>query len=324
MRRHSNVLVALAATIALTTSAPAQSKWSPPPDARHTLWEDPADVAKRDTYYGPWGTAHAPDPNGVYAFVRPKTGGTNPGVVVMDADGREWHVKQPIGGIRGDEGPVEVTLSRVLSAVGYHQPAVYYLPSFTMVDGSGRRTEPGGRFRLDDDHMKGRGSWSWTENPFAGTQPLHGLLAILMIFNGTDLKDSNNTLYEYRPPAGRRELRYVVRDLGAALGETGRMEPRRNNIGLFEQSRFVDGLEDGFVKFDFHGRHQKLVRDRITTDDLLWACDLLGRLSDQQWADAFRAGGYSKDVAARYVTAIRGRLAEGRRVVAGATLEKKR
>jgi hypothetical protein len=324
MRKHSNVLVAGVATIALTASTPAQSKWSPPPDARHTLWEDPADLAKRDTYLGPWGAAQAPEPNGVYAFVRPKTGGTNPGVVVMDADGREWHVKQPIGSMRGDEGPVEVTLSRVLSAVGYHQPAVYYLPSFMMVDANGRRTEPGGRFRLDDDLMKDRDSWSWSENPFAGTQPLHGLLAILMIFNGTDLKDSNNTLYEYRAPGVRRELRYVVRDLGAALGETGRVEPRRNNIALFEQSRFVDGLEDGFVKFDFHGRHQKLVRDRITTTDLLWACDLLGRLSDQQWADAFRAGGYSKDVAARYITAIRGRLAEGRRVVAGAGLERKR
>lgn len=324
MRRHSGVLVAVVAILALTTSAPAQSKWSPPPDARHTLWEDPVDLAKRDTLYGPWGVAQAPDPNGVYAFVRPKTGGTNPGVVVMDADGREWHVKQPIGSMRGDEGPVEVTLSRVLSAVGYHQPAVYYLPYFTMVDGSGRRIEPGGRFRLDDDHMKGRGSWSWTENPFAGTQPLHGLLAILMIFNGTDLKDSNNTLYEYRPQGGRRELRYVVRDLGAALGETGRMEPRRNNIALFERSRFVDGLEDGFVDFDFRGRHQKLVRRRITTGDLLWACDLLDRLSDKQWADAFRAGGYSNDVAARYIAAIGSRLAEGRRVVTAAARKGKR
>ncbi len=117
MRRHSGVMVAVMATVALTTSAPAQSKWSPPPDARHTLWDDPVDLATRDTYLGPWGAAQAPDPKGVYAFVRPKTGGTNPGVVVMDADGREWHVKQPIGSMRGDEGPVEVTLSRVLSAV---------------------------------------------------------------------------------------------------------------------------------------------------------------------------------------------------------------
>jgi hypothetical protein len=322
MQRQRVVLTLVAAITALTTAATAQSKWAPPPDARHTLWEEPVDLPQRNTYVGPWGVAQAPDPGGVYAFVRPKTGGTNPGVVVKDAAGREWHVKQAISGSRGDEGPVEVTLSRVLSAVGYHQPAVYYLPSFTMVDANGRRTEPGGRFRLDDDHMKARGSWSWSENPFAGTQPLHGLLAILMIFNGTDLKDSNNTLYEYRPANGRHELRYVVRDLGAALGETGRVEPRRNNIALFEKSDFLDGVEDGFVEFDFHGRHRKLVRRSITAGDLLWACDLLGRLSDKQWADAFRAGGYSDDVAGRYIVAIRNRIAEGRRATAFAQKRK--
>ena len=318
MQGHLVVLTIVAAVSALTTSAIAQTKWTPPADARHTLWDQPADLSDRDTYYGPWGAAHAPDPKGIYAFLRPKTGGSNPGVVVRDAAGREWHVKQPIGSIRGDEGPVEVTLSRVLSAIGYHQPAVYYLPSFTMVDANGRRTEPGGRFRLDDDTMKARGPWSWSDNPFAGTQPLHGLLAILMLFNGTDIKDSNNTLYEYRPPGTPRELRYVVRDLGAALGETGRVEPRRNNVALFEKSGFVDGFENGFVKFDFHGRHQKLVRGRITPADLLWASDRLEGLSDKQWADAFRAGGYSNDVAVRYIAAIRGRLDKGRRAAAAA------
>jgi hypothetical protein len=317
--RHCLVLLL---TIGIVNAAAppiaAADKWTPPPNIRHTLWEDPADIAERDTFHGPWGAERAPDPTAVYAFVRPKTGGTNPGVVVKDAAGRTWHVKQPLIGIRGDEGPVEVVLSRVLSAVGYHQPAVYYLPSFTIVDAAGRRTEPGGRWRLDDDQLKARGSWSWTDNPFAGTRPLHGLLAILMIFNGTDLKDSNNTLYQYRPPTSPHELRYVVRDLGAALGETGRREPRRNNIALFERSGFIDGVRDGFVRFDFRGRHQKLVRGRITAGDLLWGCDLLGRLSDKQWADAFRAGGYPADVAARYIAAIRGRIAEGRRVAAAA------
>ena len=40
-----------------------------------------------------------------------------------------------------DEGPVEVALSRVLSAVGYHQPPVYYLSSFMMSDPAGSRVE---------------------------------------------------------------------------------------------------------------------------------------------------------------------------------------
>ncbi len=81
--------------------------------------------------------------------------------------------------------------------------------------------------------MKARGSWSWTENPFAGTQPLHRLLAILMIFNGTDLKDSNNTLYEV--PASGGPARVAVRHARPRrrTGRTGHTEPRRNNIALF-------------------------------------------------------------------------------------------
>ena len=81
----------------------------------------------------------------------------------QDPAGREWHVKQPPHNDHGEEGPVEVMLSRVLSAVGYHQPPVYFLPSFTMRDASGTRRVPGGRFRLHDETMhkraaRGRGS----------------------------------------------------------------------------------------------------------------------------------------------------------------------
>jgi hypothetical protein len=81
--------------------------------------------------------------------------------VVRDSRGREWHVKQAGHDDRGAEGPVEVVLSRVLSAVGYHQPPVYFLPSFTMRDAHGTRTEPGGRFRLHGKVMKAVGEWSW-------------------------------------------------------------------------------------------------------------------------------------------------------------------
>src|SRR5262245_36958087 len=65
-------------------------------------WEEPKDLAARDLYNGPWGSDRAPDPAAVYTFVRPKEGGVNPGVVVRDPAGREWHVKQPPRG--GDRG----------------------------------------------------------------------------------------------------------------------------------------------------------------------------------------------------------------------------
>jgi hypothetical protein len=278
-------------------------------------WVQPASVAASDLFNGPWGAKHAPDPHAEYTFVRPKNGGFNPGLVVRDPQGREWHVKQP-SEHHGDEGPVEVVLSRVLSALGYHQPPVYYLPSFTLRDGSSARVVQGGRFRLDLPALKNRGEWSWQQNPFVGQRPYQGLLVILLLFNSSDLKNSNNTLYEYDDgSAGRPTQWYVVRDLGLALGRTGRIAPRRNNLTVFEQTRFITDVSGDFVVFgDYRGLHAELLRNRITREDVQWAARLVGGLTDRQWQDAFRAGGYEPRLAARFISILRGRIADARRV----------
>lgn len=276
------------------------------------LWERPADFSSQDLFVGPWGADNAPSPEGVYRFVRPKTGGTNPGMTVLDSAGREWSVKQASHDPdRGDEGPVEVVLSRVLSGVGYHQPPVYYLRSFTLEDSFGRRTEPGGRFRLDHPQLKNRGTWSWQQNPFVGTKPYEGLLAILMMFNSSDIKNSNNSLYELRNESGPRRW-FVVRDLGMALGTTGRFEPKRGDADAFEREPFITSVDNGIVTFNYRGWHQELVRNRISVSDLEWAVDLLGHLSDRQWRDAFRAGGYAPGVADRFIQRVRAKMDEGR------------
>ena len=274
------------------------------------LWERPEDLPDRDLFNGPWGPDHAPDPNAVYSYVRPKEGGTNPGVVVRDPLGREWHVKQPPHKDQGAEGPVEVTVSRVLSAIGYHQPPVYFLPSFTMRDTSGTRIQPGGRFRLHEPTLRSRGEWSWQENPFVGTRPYQGLLVILLMFNSFDLKNSNKTLYEVHGPGDRAALWYVVRDLGGALGETGRIGPTRNDPDLFERHTTIAGVRNGFVVFSYHGWHQELIRDRIKPDDLGWASALLSRLSDRQWSEAFRAGGHTPAVADRFIRKLHANIAK--------------
>lgn len=296
-------------------SAPAAQRNATPSDASlSALWEQPTDLARRDLFNGPWGAAHAPDPDAVYTYVRRKQGGTNPGVVVQDPLGREWHVKQPPRTNQGSEGPVEVTLSRVLSALGYHQPPVYFLPSFLLRDSSGTHRTPGGRFRLDEPTMQSKGEWSWQQNPFVGTPPYQGLLVILLTFNSADLKDSNNTLYEVRGPAGRVEQRYVVRDLGSALGASGHFTPRRNSPDLFEREKFITGVKDGYVRFSYHGWHKDLLRDRIIPADAGWASALLSRLSDHQWNDAFRAGGYTPAEAGRFLRKLHANITRAQQV----------
>ena len=277
------------------------------------LWQVPTDLKERDLFHGPWGERRAPDPGATYTFVRPKHGGVNPGVVVRDDHGRIWHVKQAPRNHQGEEGPVEVVLSRVLSAVGYPQPPVYYMPSFTLADAAGTRVVPGGRFRLEEPSMTSRGSWSWRRNPFVGTQPYKGLLVILLVFNSWDLKDSNNTMYDI-DDGGRVTRWYTVRDLGAALGETGRLAPKRNNIEEFERETFISRVEGNFVEFKYGGWQPGLLHRTITVDDVQWACALLAGLSDRQWRDAFRAGGYPDDLSERFIRKLKANIAAGQRL----------
>ena len=142
---------------------------------------------------------YAPDPKAVYTFLHSKVHGASPGMTVTDPEGRKWSIKQSV------EGPVEVMHSRILSALGYHQPPVYFLPSFTLKDEKGTHQERGGRFRPTLPELEEIGDWSWQQNPFVGTKPYQGLLVILLMFGSADLKNSNNSLYAYRRPDGTTE-----------------------------------------------------------------------------------------------------------------------
>jgi hypothetical protein len=134
---------------------------------------------------------------------------------------------------------------------------------------------------------------------------------ILMMFNSSDLKNDNNALYELKEPRDGVKQWYVVRDLGTALGETGRLIPKRGDVDIFARHQFITGVKDGYVEFDYHGWHQELVRRRIAPSDVRWASELLAGLADRQWADAFRAGGYEADVAARFIDRLKQKIADG-------------
>jgi hypothetical protein len=270
------------------------------------LWEEPMDLPYRDLFNGPWGREHAPDPNAVYTFVRSKIHGASPGMTVTDPRGLKWSIKQSA------EGPVEVMHSRILSALGYHQPPVYFLRSFTLKDAKGVHQERGGRFRPTIPELEELGDWSWQQNPFVGTRPYQGLLVILLMFGSADLKNSNNSLYAFKRPDGTTDRLYVVRDIGNALGDTGRYDSTKNDPAVFERQPFIGGVANGFVVFPYNGWHQELFRGQITSQDAAWAGDLMARLTDAQWDAAFRAGGYDRAVAARFKTVLKSRIEQAR------------
>jgi hypothetical protein len=126
-------------------------------------------------------------------------------------------------------------------------------------------------------------------------------------------------LYEVRGPGGRVEQRYVVRDLGSALGASGHFTPTRNSPDLFDREKFITGVKGGFVRFSYHGWHKEILRGRITPADAGWASALLSRLSDRQWNDAFRAGGYTPAVAGRFIRKLHANITRAQQVADAAS-----
>jgi hypothetical protein len=263
------------------------------------LWVDPGDLEARDLVHGVGGASAAPKEGETFRFESKESGGHSTGYYVFGADGRKWKVKT------GNEASSEVAVSRLLWAVGYRQPVLYYVKDWR-IEGSPKEEHPGpGRFRLVSDH-DAKGEWAFDDNPFVGTRELNGLIALNLLVNNWDLAPSNNRVYEV---GKEKERWYVVQDVGGSLGKTRWPIGTRNNVDQFEKQRFV-ALEDGHLAFDYHARHKSLLK-ALTPQDVIWACRLLGRLSDRQLADAFRGAGYPDDVGGRFVRKIRSKIDEG-------------
>jgi hypothetical protein len=83
---------------------------------------------------------------------------------------------------------------------------------------------------------------------------------------------------------------------------------------LFEQQEFITGFKNGFVEFDHPIKQRMLVQGRITPGEVAWAGNLLAGLSESQWQDAFRAGGYNPHVAERFIRKIRLNIAAAQQI----------
>ena len=278
------------------------------------LWVEPSDLESRDLFQGPAKAEWAPDATAAFTLVKVDRKGYSPGFEVRDAKGINWDVKT------GPEAQTEIVASRILWALGYHQPALYYLPAWTLVGGE-RGTQSGGRFRPSLPGHEVVGDWSWYENEFVDTMPFKGLVVANMVLNNWDWKTSNNKIYDITNPDGTGERRYIVRDLGASFGKSDAppiarllgqrvAQGNRNNLADFEKQGFIKSVAGGKVRFEYGGIHQHIT-DVLTADDVVWTCRLLARLSDEQWNAAFTAAGYPPDQAARFIAKLKSKIAEG-------------
>ena len=269
------------------------------------LWVDPG-PRPRDLFLGVGGTRYAPRPDTVYTFKAKDETGFSASFDVLDPNGLEWSAKV------GPEAQTEVVVSRLLWGLGYHQPPMYYLPSWMLDEkGAPPRRESEARFRPKLPNLKRLDEyWRWADNPFLGNREFRGLLVVLLMVNSTDLKDDNNAIYVPDRPWDGASRWYLVRDLGAALGVTGKLFPRRNWLEGFEREGFIKGVrDDGSIDFHYDGRHQELL-SLIRREDLRWAAQRLQRLTEAQWRDAFRAGNYREFMAERYIARSKQKIAE--------------
>src|SRR5688572_6513247 len=316
MRRPIHLIALVLALEACAAPPHAQTRVSEPSADIAELWQEPVDLLQRDLLAGPGGAALAPRADADFQFVSFKTSGTNPGYTLRDAFGRTWSVKL------GIEAQSEVTTSRILWALGYHQPATYYLPEFTF-DGpgplGGRNQQ--GRFRTDVDPWRPGDEWSWYENPFVNTQPFRGLVVAQLMLNAWDLKTPNNRIYNAIDPAMRPNRLFIVRDVGSSLGEarqfalfnrlgTRGLQGSKNNLDDFERQGFITSVNGDDVEFDYRGVNHPLV-DRVKVADVIWACELFARIPDGHWRAAFQAGHYPPEHGERYIRKIKEKIAQG-------------
>jgi len=296
-------------------------------DAPAVLWEDPADIATRDMINGPGGADH--QPKGPFKFVKEDLNGTNPKFVITGGDGVKWKVKL------GEEAHPETVASRLVWAAGYFADEEYFLPGF-QVEGIPSSLRRGAKFieangivhdaRLKR-YLKGEeksGTWQWKANPFSGTREFNGLRIMMALINNWDLKDVNNTVYVYE---GKRI--YLVSDLGASFGTTGRSVTRaesKGNLDAYKDSKFISKVGDEGVNFSVPSRPAMIhvfeapefksrvdmewIGKQIPAEDARWIGSILAKLSPEQIQAAFGAAGYSPKEIVGFSAVVEARIAE--------------
>ena len=299
------LLTALGLSACRTPKIQSTLDGRPSADQLAQLWVEPE--RGRDLFYGVGGQKLAPDPSAKYTVIEIKRGGFSRGYTVTGPGDREWSVKFP------PEAGTEVIASRIFWGIGYHQPPVYLLRKWTAEKATSPNPQLPARFREKDPDLHGLeagDSWSYYQNPFVGTREMNGLLTLQAMLGNSDLKDEQNVIYSLASEHEGTRRWYVARDLGHTFGRTGVIDAPRGDIEVFEQTPFILGVENGHVRFDYRGRHKALFEE-ISPADVRWICERLAKLTDEQWHDAFRAGGIDRQVADRFIRRMKQKISEG-------------
>jgi len=289
------------------------------------MWREPEDIHDRDLFYGIGGKENEPDPSIVYRFVREIAAGTQPKMIIADDKGRQWIIKT------GPESRPETTATRIVWAAGYHVDQDYFVKTVRIANQT-IITKTDVRFERFEPEESDRGHWSWKLNPFRGTRELDGLKVLVALLRNVDVKDSNNQIRLITTGDGASRNIYYISDLGATLGGTGTVlnkifffrnlpadrlnhKAAKANPGAFKKGRLVRKVNRDKVVFASQRSSVGAVLQGVSVENARWMGDILGKLSDKQLSDAFRAGGFNDEETKAFVSTLRHRIDELRNLM---------
>ena len=327
----------LVAAIVLSTLAAApvsaQKSETAKPAGVPVLWRNPGDISRRNLTFGAGSAELAPV--GPFTFVKEELTGESAKFDVTDARGETWVVKV------GPEAQAEIVATRLVWSVGYFADEAYYLERAEIKDLpklsrgqeyiENRSVVRGARFEPKRKNISRGENWDWEVNPFVKSRELDGLKVLMVLLANYDTSIRNNRVLSTKNSAtGELEVHYVATDIGATLGKVGGLGGKRskNTLADFRSSKFVLGVENGMVKFDYDTTPKKMgvfasifkpsyrssqerkerVMQNISVENARWIGSLLAQLSDEQLRDAFRAANYDEQTMNGFVAAIRDRV----------------
>jgi hypothetical protein len=295
-------------TMTFISAAYAQKEKNPNMSGTPVLWES-VNVKESDLFLGPGGEEMKPDLSKI-TLIKRETGGSSKKYRIKDGSGREWVAKIDV------ESQAEVAAVRLVAALGYKTEINYLAPTLT-IPGAGTFSNVSLEARPSDVERAER--WKWDKNPFLGTKELQGLKIMMAMVNNWDLKNPGNNKILKKDG----ELQYVVSDMGASFGKTGKsgmagplspifwaMSRSKNNPDDYSKSKLIHEIEkDGKIDLAYGGRNKGLLND-IRIEHGRWLADLLLQLSDKQIEDAFRAANYSEEEIKTLVTGVKNKIYE--------------
>lgn len=273
------------------------------------LWREPTDIESRNLLLGAGGEAMKSDLSRI-TYIEQKTGGHSTKYRVRDSAGNEWIAKL------GKEAQTDTAANRLLWAVGYETEIAYLIPHLTII---GKGDFDNVRLEARPKDVKRLGEWKWENNPFNGKPELQGLKIMMALINNWDMKNANNEILATRGQTTGGELRYIISDLGGTFGKTGGFISRsRNKPSDYVKAEFVKAVKGDLIDFNYGGKNKKLFED-LKVQDAKWITTWLGRLSEEQIKDAFRAANYKPEEVEALAQAVRERIDALTKVSATAT-----